>query len=232
MGKHCAGVKINGTIGTISQPLKNGDMVEILVDKKRKPSIDWLGFIKTSFARSRIKRVLKIKEDNILPQQTLSVKQNIRPEKPKKIQGAVSLAGQTGIQASLAKCCEPKLGEEIRAYITKSRGAFVHKINCANFIKAHKKWPQKIIEASWSGSGKENLYSASFEIMAGDRVGLLGDVSSAISKLGINIITCETKTEEKSAKISAKVEINCRENLDYLFSRLRQIKGVTDIKKI
>ncbi|MBI2626364.1 MAG: bifunctional (p)ppGpp synthetase/guanosine-3',5'-bis(diphosphate) 3'-pyrophosphohydrolase [Candidatus Nealsonbacteria bacterium] len=142
------------------------------------------------------------------------------------------MAGQTGIQMYLAKCCKPQFGEEIKAYLTKSRGASVHQTKCENFMKFQKKCPQKIVEASWFN--KEKLYAASLEIKAQDRVGLLSDVSSAMSRLGINIINCQTKTKpgEKSAVISADIEISGWEDLDRLFYHLRQVKGVNDIKKI
>ena len=39
--------------------------------------------------------------------------------------------------------------DQIKAYITKDRGAAVHKTDCKNMLKIQKKWPQKIIEASW-----------------------------------------------------------------------------------
>lgn len=154
IGQHCSGARINGKIGNISQCLLNGDVVDILVDKNKKPSRDWLEFVKTSFARSRVKRFLKITEKENSPQALASrPKQYLPSARIKKSAGAVFLAGQSGIQANLAKCCEPKLEEEIKAYITKSRGASVHKIGCKNLIKAQKKWPQKIVEASWSNFG-------------------------------------------------------------------------------
>ena len=59
VGDHCHAAKVNGKMIPISQPLKNGEVVEILVDKNRKPSRDWLKFVKTSMARSRIKSFLK-----------------------------------------------------------------------------------------------------------------------------------------------------------------------------
>lgn len=61
IGHKCSGAKINGKIAPLSQSLKNGDMVEILIDKNKKPARDWLKFVKTSMARSRIKHWLKSK---------------------------------------------------------------------------------------------------------------------------------------------------------------------------
>lgn len=157
IGQHCAGAKINGKIGTISQSLQNGDLVEILVDKNKRPSRDWLEFAKTSFARSKIKRLFK-KGNGVSPREIIGKlikkgnifsKPNPIAAKQKEKQGIV-LAGQTGVQLYLAKCCQPKIGEEIKGYITLARGASIHRTDCKNFINTQKKWPQKIIEASWN----------------------------------------------------------------------------------
>lgn len=56
IGDHCAGSKINDQMSSLSATLKNGDVVEIITDKNRKgPSWDWLEFVKTSAAKSKIK---------------------------------------------------------------------------------------------------------------------------------------------------------------------------------
>jgi GTP pyrophosphokinase len=55
IGHHCVGVKINSRIAALRQKLKVGDVVEVLTSKDAQPSRDWLSFVKTSRARSRIK---------------------------------------------------------------------------------------------------------------------------------------------------------------------------------
>lgn len=61
VGNMCTGVKINGKMTTLNTPLKNGDIVEIITNKKSKgPKRDWLNFAKTSLARSHIKKNLKV----------------------------------------------------------------------------------------------------------------------------------------------------------------------------
>ncbi|MFZ5979478.1 MAG: RelA/SpoT family protein [Candidatus Zixiibacteriota bacterium] len=59
VGIHCAGAKINGRLQPLSTVLKSGDLVEVLTNPSRTPSHDWLKLIKTSGARSKIKRWLK-----------------------------------------------------------------------------------------------------------------------------------------------------------------------------
>jgi len=59
VGDKCNGVKINDQMVSLDTPLKNGDMVEIITDKNRKgPSPDWLKFVKTHVAKTRIKNNL------------------------------------------------------------------------------------------------------------------------------------------------------------------------------
>lgn len=59
IGYHCIGAKVNGRIVPISSKLKSGDSVEIITSPNQKPNQDWIKFVKTSKARSKIKRWLK-----------------------------------------------------------------------------------------------------------------------------------------------------------------------------
>ncbi|MDD4901227.1 MAG: TGS domain-containing protein, partial [Patescibacteria group bacterium] len=60
IGNQAVGARVNDKIAGLDQELKNGDLVEILTDKKRKsPSRDWLKFVKTATARNKIKQNLK-----------------------------------------------------------------------------------------------------------------------------------------------------------------------------
>jgi GTP pyrophosphokinase len=62
VGNHCAGAKVNGRIVPLNTPLKNGDTVEIITDASRNPSRDWLQFVKSGKARSRIKHWIGTEE--------------------------------------------------------------------------------------------------------------------------------------------------------------------------
>lgn len=55
IGYHCIGAKVNSQIVPLDSALKNGDSVEIITSSKSKPSQDWLRFVKTSKAKSKIK---------------------------------------------------------------------------------------------------------------------------------------------------------------------------------
>ncbi len=55
IGNQCVGAKIDGKFSSLSESLQNGQVVEIAVQKNKKPSRDWLKFVKTNQAKSRIK---------------------------------------------------------------------------------------------------------------------------------------------------------------------------------
>jgi len=59
VGSKCTAGKVNNHLVPISHVLVNGDQVEILTTKNQKPSEDWLRFVFTSKAKSRIKDALK-----------------------------------------------------------------------------------------------------------------------------------------------------------------------------
>ena len=298
IGNRCAGAKINGKMTSLSQSLKNGDLVEIITAKNKMPSRDWLEFVKTSMARSRVREWLKkesrpanfsrgmellnrelkqiqgtsldnvskskkekllkvfpykdirslviaVGEGEIRPREILKIllkEEEIlfsRTKKPKaqvkldKKLAGVALAGKTGILINLGKCCLPKINDKIQAYITLNQGATVHRSDCDNLKRAKKKWPRKVIEASWLKE-KEAPYQINLEITAKDRVGLLKDVSFTISTMKVNILEfhAEFLPSGKSVLIAIEVEISGLEELKKLFSQIKEIKGVLEVKKI
>jgi len=62
VGHKCTAATVNDNIVKLDTQLKNGDVVEILIDKNRKgPNLDWLDFVKTHTARYHIKNHKKAK---------------------------------------------------------------------------------------------------------------------------------------------------------------------------
>ncbi|WP_101359599.1 RelA/SpoT family protein [Raineya orbicola] len=59
VGNKCIGAKINNKLVPISYKLQNGDQIEILTSSKQTPSEDWLRFVVTSKAKSKIREALR-----------------------------------------------------------------------------------------------------------------------------------------------------------------------------
>lgn len=85
IGNSAVGAKVSGKMVALDHPLKNGEVVEILTQKNKKPSQDWLQFVKTAQARKRVASFLKRKEEdkqfekrtNDLVELTLTIKDRV-----------------------------------------------------------------------------------------------------------------------------------------------------------
>src|ERR1700676_3613033 len=62
VGHQCIGAKVNGEMVPLRHALANGDVVEITIQKGHAPSRDWLSFVHTSRARSKIRQWIHLHE--------------------------------------------------------------------------------------------------------------------------------------------------------------------------
>jgi GTP pyrophosphokinase len=62
VGHQCVGAKINGQMVALRHEIVSGDVVEILTQKGHHPSRDWLSFVKSSHARSKIRHWINVQE--------------------------------------------------------------------------------------------------------------------------------------------------------------------------
>ncbi|MDC1486311.1 bifunctional (p)ppGpp synthetase/guanosine-3',5'-bis(diphosphate) 3'-pyrophosphohydrolase [Flavobacteriales bacterium] len=62
IGSRCIGAKVNHKLVPLSHPLNSGDQVEIITSRKQKPKEDWLKYVITASARSKIRHVLREEE--------------------------------------------------------------------------------------------------------------------------------------------------------------------------
>jgi GTP pyrophosphokinase len=62
VGHQCTGSKVNGRMVPLKYQLSTGERVEIITSPNHRPSKDWLSFVKTAKARSRVRQVIKAEE--------------------------------------------------------------------------------------------------------------------------------------------------------------------------
>jgi|HubBroStandDraft_6_1064221.scaffolds.fasta_scaffold00085_44 guanosine-3',5'-bis(diphosphate) 3'-pyrophosphohydrolase len=62
VGHQCVGAKVNGAMVPLRHAISNGDVIEIITQKSHEPSRDWLSFVHTSRARSKIRQWINLHE--------------------------------------------------------------------------------------------------------------------------------------------------------------------------
>ncbi len=60
VGNHCAGARVNGTVVPLSYRLRNGDLVEVMTNPEQEPEKEWLDWVETARARSKIRHHMRL----------------------------------------------------------------------------------------------------------------------------------------------------------------------------
>jgi GTP pyrophosphokinase len=81
VGLTTRGTKVNGKLTPLSQELKSGDQVEVITSSNAKPSSNWLDFVTTARARSKIKSALKEKKREIAEEGKEILRRKLRSQK-------------------------------------------------------------------------------------------------------------------------------------------------------
>ena len=140
---------------------------------------------------------------------------------------AIEVLGVGDLLTSIARCCNPINGDEIAGYITRSRGVPVHRRNCPNILNETEK--ERLVTVAWGKT--QTLYPVRIQVRAWDRVGLLRDVTAAVSDEGVNIAECVSEEYADMSIITLTAHIRGIDQLSTLFFRLEGVKGVIGVTR-
>ncbi|HIM90030.1 MAG TPA: bifunctional (p)ppGpp synthetase/guanosine-3',5'-bis(diphosphate) 3'-pyrophosphohydrolase [Dehalococcoidia bacterium] len=140
---------------------------------------------------------------------------------------AIEVLGVGDLLTSIARCCNPINGDEIAGYITRSRGVTVHRRNCPNILNETEK--ERLVTVGWGKA--QTLYPVRIQVRAWDRVGLLRDVTAAVSDEGVNIAECVSEEYADMSIITLTAHIRGIDQLSTLFFRLEGVKGVIGVTR-
>ncbi|MGD8522114.1 MAG: bifunctional (p)ppGpp synthetase/guanosine-3',5'-bis(diphosphate) 3'-pyrophosphohydrolase [Desulfobacterales bacterium] len=297
VGNQCTGAKVNGRLMPLPHELETGDIVEIKTSKNSHPSKDWLKFVKTVKARSKIRHWIKTQEkersitlgremcEKAFRKEKLNFNTLVKDEKmmkvveyfgfktiddlianvgygkitplqvlrkfapkteedeasesifnklmervrKKKLKAGVLVKGVDDILIKFGKCCQPVPGDPIIGYITRGYGVTVHRATCVNALRMN---PDRQIEVEWNLDASET-YPVKIRIISQDRVGLLADVVSNISKYGANILNAKTETRDnKMVDSYFTIVVENTNHLEKILSAVKKVKLVQDVKRV
>jgi len=290
LGAKVVGTKINGKLAKLKTELKSGDVIEIISSKTAKPSRDWLNFVKTPKARSKIliwikkhekqqliedgkrlwekfkksnKRKLKdyadeqsfrknlpligfkssedfysaISINSLKLSQTLLRKlypEAFRKKKRKVLEDIVSsskntpkvkIEGLSGIETTLAKCCNPVKGEKILAYITKKSNIKIHTIDCS-YLKKIPIDSDRIKKAEWiEMDSKQNI---KLKVIGQDYDFMLNAITETAANNRIEVINFARKKNKSDDNIiNLEIEVSDIEQLRKFIKQIESSKKIS-----
>ncbi len=141
---------------------------------------------------------------------------------PKNAGNAVTVLGLKGILTTMARCCNPAPGDEIVGYVTRGRGATIHRQDCPNILRLRDK--ERIVKVTW-GEPKRT-FPVTVEVKAFDRQGLLVDLSTVMSNEGINLVDIDVNVNHNVATILMVLEVGDIEQLSRVLTRMENLPNV------
>jgi GTP pyrophosphokinase len=139
----------------------------------------------------------------------------------------VAILGTRGLLTNLARCCKPVPGDPIVGYITRGRGATIHRRDCPNVL--YHKEPERLIKVSWGQA--QQTYPVSVRITAYDRDGLMKDVSTVVAEEHINMASLSVATKNSIATFEVTMEIADVEVLARVLARIEQLPNVIEARR-
>ncbi|MEJ2455664.1 MAG: bifunctional (p)ppGpp synthetase/guanosine-3',5'-bis(diphosphate) 3'-pyrophosphohydrolase [Candidatus Thiodiazotropha sp.] len=155
-------------------------------------------------------------------------------QKSASIKGEVVVAGVDDLMTNIARCCKPVPYDPIVGFVTKGRGVTVHRRDCANMRALKEESRDRVVEVHWSDQQSQTAYAVDFLVIAGDRKGLLRDISAILTNEDIDVIGVNTNSDRKTDTASMRftVEVCDMDQLSRLLSKVEQLPDVNVVKRI
>lgn len=172
----------------------------------------------------------------LISQQDLPPDDQLIPSAPKSdpdSTDAVSVVGLRGLLTAMGKCCNPMPGDPIVGYITRGRGATIHRQDCPNILRSTER--ERLVKVSWGEQMR--TYPVPIKITAFDRQGLMSDISMLLNAEGVNMVDVNVRVDHDHVKadvadIRLTVEVKDIAQLSRMLNRIENLANVLDAQRV
>lgn len=275
IGNSAIAAKINMKLVPLSQPLKSGDQVEIITAANATPKMEWLQFLQTRYARTRVIEYFRSDRDNIAADGKKIYEERLRqmglknthallkrfmdfnqirdaeelyfrvglgvlgPEQFKSIIDEESLTsgekkkltmkGDNNLKYKMAECCNPIPGDPVVGFLTDNNTVVVHKKSCEVAERLASRFGNRIVMPQWTAA-EQHEYPIKISLKGLDRIGLLSEISSFISKtMGINIRKLQLTADGGLFEGNIELRVKDKRILEDMVEGLKKISGIQDV---
>ncbi len=155
------------------------------------------------------------------------------PQRPvgKSEQGII-VEGLDNCLVKFSRCCTPVPGDEIVGFITRGYGVSVHRADCPNAAPERRTGQEgRWLKVSW-GKDTNESYPTTIDVMSKDRMGLILDISTALSSTNTFVSGLNSRsTEDGFAVIRLEIRVRDGAQMKAIMNKLNQISGVLQVTR-
>ncbi len=133
------------------------------------------------------------------------------------------------MKMSIAQCCLPVYGDDIKGFITKGEGVKVHRTVCPNIASTK----ARLIDVMWDAGDKDRTYETEIVITARDRQFLVTDVLTVISqfKAPIDKLNADVNHELLISTLHLTIRVHDIDHLNTLIANIRKVDSVVEVDR-
>jgi GTP diphosphokinase / guanosine-3',5'-bis(diphosphate) 3'-diphosphatase len=152
------------------------------------------------------------------------------PSAEGKAAESVNVVGLKGLLTTLGRCCNPTPGDQIIGYITRGRGATIHRQDCPNILRLGREDRERLVRVDWGTQVR--TFPVSVRIRAYDRQGLMGDISNLLDGEGVNIADVKVNVNRGLAELRLIVEVQDITQLSRILTKLENVPNVMEAHRV
>jgi GTP pyrophosphokinase len=136
--------------------------------------------------------------------------------------GGILVVGVDKLLTVPARCCKPAPPDPIIGFVSRGRGVTIHRRGCLNVPRLSQ---ERLVDAEW-GKSPLATFPVDITIDAGDRTGLLRDITEILSREHINVTATNSVSRSTSARMLLTVEVPDLGQLERVLALIRTVPGV------
>jgi GTP pyrophosphokinase len=140
----------------------------------------------------------------------------------------IEVLGLKGMLSSMARCCNPMPGDPVVGFITRGRGATIHRQDCPNILQTKER--ERLLQVGWGHV--EHTFPVPIQIKAYDRQGLVSDISILLSDESINIADVKVNVNRSMADLRLTIEVRDITQLSRILARIENLPNIMEAHRI
>lgn len=156
-----------------------------------------------------------------------------RPQVNEAGRGEVTVAGVEDLMVHMARCCKPVPYDAILGFITRGRGVSVHRSDCKMVLNLPEEEKVRLVEVDWVQQSTQSAYPVDIRVIAGDRKGLLRDISAILTNEEVDVIGVNSQSNKRTdrATMLFTVEIVNMRQLSRILDKISQLPDVLHVHR-